>query len=717
MPLLIAVGTGCLGAVRSVQAQELLPPEQALEKYRDILFAPAEDLKWFEDAHFGVFMHWGPCSIAEAEISWGRNGPRGPGSHATGGVPEAEYNALYKQFDPVRFDADEWVGMVKDAGAKYLIFTTKHHDGFCMFDAKNTDWKITNTPFGRDVCKELADACHRQGIKLFWYYSQPDWTHPDYKTQNHERYRAYMYEHLRQLLTDYGKIDGVWFDCLGTSWKDWNTPEMVKMMRELQPGLLINSRWGWGLPGVKYNGDFQNPEQSIGNFMVDVPWETCATITGGWSWTGGHNPKTPRTCTRMLIECAGSGGNLALNTGPKPDGTISEDAKRVYHQMGEWLRKYGESIYGTRGGPFKPALWGVSTHKGKTIYLHVLTQTTTDKIAIYLPPIAAKVVSARAADGVKTAFRQDEKGIHLVLRGKNLNEFLDNVVALRLDRDAAGIAPVDTAPYRHARRIAEIHSSSNYSPDMAPEKLLVNGGKGEFKAGIVHKPFWMPSPSDKQPWLEIGFGREKRVNALKVEEHIGVCAVRAFELEYRQDGKWKPLYASDEIGLDFSLQFPPVKTTGIRLRITKCAAGETPRISLLKAYFVSDKQPPAQVLLAEDADTRGAVKLEQDGYLGYWLDGSEVSWLVRTEKPKTCEVALETACPGDQGGEAVVLVNGKEAFSFQVPLSKGWNNYVTTTAGTIELPAGENRISIKGKKLNGFALMNLKKVVLTEDFD
>lgn len=696
----------------SAQA-ELLDPEEALIKYKDTLFAPASDLEWFQDAHFGVFMHWGPCSIKASEISWSRQGSRGADGYADSGVPEDIYNNLYKEFNPVGFDAEAWVQMVAESGAKYLIFTTKHHDGFCMFDAKNTGYKITNTPFKRDICKELADACHNQGIKLFWYYSQPDWTHPDYKTENHENYRAYMYEHLRTLLSDYGKIDGVWFDCLGTSWKDWNTPEMVKMMRELQPGLLINSRWGWGMPDVEFHGDYQNPEQSIGHFMVDTPWETCATITGGWSWTGGSNPKSGETCLRMLIECAGSGGNLALNTGPKPDGMINADDQDAYRYIGQWLRKYGESIYGTRGGPYKPGHWGVSTHKENRIYLHVMSDASGDVLDVILPPIDAQVRSARAMGDFQVDFTQNEQAIELVLKG-DLNGAVDNIVVLELDRDAAGLEPVDSMCNLRQLQVKAIRSSSELYQAVSAEKLLENGGKGEFVAGIHHKPYWSPSRSDTAPWLEIEFEQDELINALSVEEHIGVCATRAFELQYECEGEWKSIHAASEIGLNYSLLINPVECRKIRLLIKDSVAETDVRISALKAFYVNKKLSPDKVLTARESQLNGPVILEEAGYLGYWIKDSMASWNIECDSLRKYEVAFESACPSGQGGEAVVLVNGQEALSFYVPQTEGWESYVSSKMGVLTLPAGKNSISIKAKQYNGFALMNLRKLSLTE---
>lgn len=284
----------CLMAIGGhAEAQRKVTYEKIPDALMETLYASKEDTRWFTEAKFGVFVHWGPYVLKRVPASWGRWGNRpGAGKKATDGVPADVYDALYKDFNPVKFDADKWIKMVKDAGANYFIFTTKHHDGFCMFDARNTDYKITNTPFGRDVCKEIADACHKYGIRLFWYYSQPDWHHPDCLTENNENYREYMYEHLRQLLTDYGKVSGLFFDGLGTKYSDWDTPNMVKMIRELQPGIVINRRWGGNLPGGLVNGDYDNPEQEFGMFERERPWEMCSTISNAWSWTGENSSKT-----------------------------------------------------------------------------------------------------------------------------------------------------------------------------------------------------------------------------------------------------------------------------------------------------------------------------------------------------------------------------------------------------------------------------------------
>ncbi|MHC4356490.1 MAG: alpha-L-fucosidase, partial [Planctomycetota bacterium] len=220
---------------------------------KDYLNAGERDIQRWREMKFGLFVHWGPVSLKGTEIGWSRGGER-RGRTGRGSIPVEVYDNLYKEFNPVKFDADEWVQVAKDAGMKYLVFTSKHHDGFSMFDSKVTDYKISNSPFKRDVVKELADACHKARLKLGYYYSPVDWYHGDYRTENHAKYIKFMHAQLREICSNYGRIDIIWFDGLGGTTEDWDSENLFKMIRELQPRVIINNRAG-------LTADHDTPEQ------------------------------------------------------------------------------------------------------------------------------------------------------------------------------------------------------------------------------------------------------------------------------------------------------------------------------------------------------------------------------------------------------------------------------------------------------------------------
>ncbi|MBI2433391.1 MAG: alpha-L-fucosidase [Candidatus Hydrogenedentes bacterium] len=326
--------------------------------------ANADRLAWWKAARFGMFIHWGPVSLKGTEIGWSRGGER-RGTGGTGEIPVEVYDNLYKEFNPVKFNAKEWVALAQAAGMKYLVFTTKHHDGFAMFDSALTDYKITNSPFGRDVVKELADACQEAGLRLGFYYSPPDWHHPDYRTENHQRYIDYLHGQIRELCTNYGQVDILWFDGLGGTAADWDAVNLVKMIRELQPQIIINDRAG--LPE-----DHATPEQKVGAFQRDRAWESCITICNQWAWKPDDNLKSLEECIGTLVRCVGGDGNLLLNVGPMPTGEIEPRQAERLREIGAWLTKYGSTIYGTRGGPFLPDRWGASTCLGERVNIHVL---------------------------------------------------------------------------------------------------------------------------------------------------------------------------------------------------------------------------------------------------------------------------------------------------------------------------------------------------------
>ena len=551
-----------------------LPPET-----RKAVFASEKDMQWWLDAKFGVFVHWGPSSMLKCSMSWGRKGPRPrhpSDGTVTKGIPQEIYDNQYKQLAVPNFDADEWIKMVRDSGAKYFIFTAKHHDGFCNWDTKLTDYNIMHTPFGRDILKELTDACHKYGIRVAIYYSQPDWNEPLY-TKDLERYRKeFLFPQIRELMTNYGKIDVMWFDGLGMHPDTWNAPELIKMIRKLQPGIIVNHRWAWP---VWHAGDFDGPERSIGRFQTNRPWETCTVIGGGWAWSGDAPAMPLPQAIRLLVRCVGNGGNLALGAGPTGAGEFLPDHKKRFLEMGRWLKKYGESIYGTRAGPYVSGPWGASTFKDNTVYLHLLADWS-GKIS--LPALPAEIVGARLlAGGTVKAVQRDGK-LRIEMDPKDIHP-LDTIIALELDRPAKGIKLIQTVgtPWTIGAKAA---ASSERSPEKGARCVIASDLK-EFSEGIFVKNAWMPDGKDKTPWIALELEKPVPVSQIQIREgRFGQTGnVQSFVIEARTGGDWKPVHSGTRIGGDFGLVLPePVTSDAFRIRLIKWKG--TPRINSFDVF-------------------------------------------------------------------------------------------------------------------------------------
>lgn len=378
-------------------------------------------MQWFRDAKFGMFIHWGPCSVGQREIGWGRNAQR-PWDI---GVPDpsddkhdAEYDNYFKVFNPVKFDADAWAEFAKESGMKYMVLITKHHDGFSMFDTDLSDYSISATPYGQDIVEQFVKAGHKHGIKVGLYYSTRDWYHPDYLVGDNKKYDDWYMGQVDELLTKYGKVDMMWYDHVGgQDWGKWRFDELYAMMYRNQPELLVNNRaarfcgpktpedQGPATPELQKatDGDFYTPEGTIGAMDLENDWESCIHVGQGWSYRGEDGFKGPEECIKMLVSCTTGGGNLLLNFGPRPDGTFAEGEAAVARAAGEWLKTYGDAIYGTRSGPYNNGAWGGSCHKGTKMYLHVYEWTDG---AVAFDPLPRKVLAARALNGQPATFVQ-----------------------------------------------------------------------------------------------------------------------------------------------------------------------------------------------------------------------------------------------------------------------------------------------------------------------
>jgi alpha-L-fucosidase len=354
---------------------------------------------------------------------------------------------LYKQFNPTEFNADEWASIAKDAGMKYLVITTKHHDGFCLWPSKYTDYHIGNSPFKRDVLKELSTACRKHGIDFGTYYSVCDWHHPDYpkgspggKTDkpdpNLDRYMQYLQNQTAELVTNYGPLSTMWFDVPREVHEPRGLPA-TQALRKLQPNIVINNR-GYMEP----SGDYDTPEQEVGGFDRDRPWETCMTICRQWAWKPKDKLKSKQQCIQTLLHTVGGDGNLLLNVGPMPDGRIEPRQVERLKEMGAWLKKYGDGVYGTRGGPFKPGKWGASTCKGEKIYLYVMNWP--DKGPLKLPAIGQKITDSKTLSGGIATVKQSKDSIAIDLSVSERDE-IATIIELTLDGKAFQVDPVDVA--------------------------------------------------------------------------------------------------------------------------------------------------------------------------------------------------------------------------------------------------------------------------------
>ena len=344
---------------------------------------------------------------------------------------------------------------------KYIVLTTKHHDGFCLWDTKFTDYNIISSPFKRDVVKELSDACKKQGIAFGAYYSVCDWYHPDYPYGGHhgrsfkpsanmDRYVCFMKNQLKELLTNYHPVDILWFDGeWGNAWTHQHGKDLYAYLHGLQPDLIINNRVGknrQGMSGVSAGdeivGDYDTPEQKIGAFQMNRPWESCMTISAHnrWAWGGPKDGvKSLAACLQMLIRCAGGDGNLLLNIGPESTGAIENRQVERLKEIGAWLVKYSQSIYATRGGPYKPATHVVSTRNGHTIYLHILAWP---EEVLKLPALPARIVKSSLLTGGQLQVSQTDASIEIAVPKSDRQE-IDTIVVFQLDKPAIEIATVD----------------------------------------------------------------------------------------------------------------------------------------------------------------------------------------------------------------------------------------------------------------------------------
>jgi alpha-L-fucosidase len=509
---------------------------------------------WWRADRFGMFIHWGPVSLTGQELSWSRANSN-TNCPNNGPIPVAVYDKLYKNFDPTNFNAAEWVRIAEDAGMKYMVLTAKHADGFLLWDSKVDGYNIGATPFHRDVCAELSKAAHQDGMKIGWYFSPMDWRDPYCRSVNNNRFVQKIQAELREILSHYGTISVIWFDTDGRP-AMWDPTNTYALVRKLQPQILINNRLDmsthdqWVHQGhLNPNEDFYTPEQHIGAYDDKTPWETCMTLGTQWSWKPGDKIKSAAEVIRILAQCAGGDGNLLLDVGPMPDGRIEPREVSVLKQVGAWLDKNGESIYGTRGGPWKPARAIASTRKGNFIYVHMLNGTSD---TLELPGITCAVKSASLLDGRNVKFTNCDGTLVLTVPPA-WRDASDTVVKLKLDGSAMDLPALDLpATFKATASNVFQNDDSEYGPQFAFD------GDSQTR--------WATDSGTKQAWIMESFSRPQTVNDVRISEAYP-NRVQKFEFQYRDRDDWRTIFTGTFIGDDFEKSFNSVTASEFRLNI------------------------------------------------------------------------------------------------------------------------------------------------------
>ena len=519
------------------------------EQWNASNFAPPEDVSNFQDMRFGLMVSFGVTVLGQQELSWGeiganeRKAPDGNALSDGHSLPMAAWTRWDQQLRMERFNAHEWVRFAQEAGFRYIVIIAKHHDGFHQWDTAFSDYRITNTPFGRDYLKEIIDACHEAGMPIGIYYSQRDWHHPDYSPTGfgpnhdqpgptHQRYIDYQFNVVRELLTKYGRIDIFWFDALWWGGmfreRDWDAERLTRMVRELQPHIVINNR-------TSVPGDFDTPEQRMGVFQTWRPWEAAVSLEETWSYSG-RRPKSARDVTQLLARTAFNNGNLILSLGPLWSGEFDPGEMQTMREVGSWLHSYGQSIYATRGGPWKPAAWGGSTWHGSTAYLHVLDQAQTSVGVRSIPGNRVRRASLLATDA---SGRTIERPLRFTETGGQITVSLpagtgnpaDTVIKLDMARSLAGVTPLEPLSESMQHQTAapfdyELVYGQRVGGDTAVTSSgfavpLTNAVRASLLLGTGGHDFSVATTSAPGSWIQVDLGSTQQVTGVYLDAAVG----------------------------------------------------------------------------------------------------------------------------------------------------------------------------------------------------
>lgn len=507
----------------------------------------------------GLFIHWGPSAGLGTPES--HSHARKSVLNPHGSIPAEEYDQLYKKFNPVHYNPDALVKLAYSAGMRYSIFVAKHHDGFCLFDTKATDYNIMATPYHRDVAKMFADACHRQGMALGWQFSPKDWKHPDYATDHHDRYNTYYTQLLDDLTAHYGPVSIMWFDGIepvqSGQWKD--TPaKAADMMYSRHPNIML------GTHGA-IREDFVSFEIAVGPFDRHKPWETAEGINpSGWIFNKPMPTFPFRDLLRNMVYSVGRDGNYLLDVGPMPDGSLYPPDSARLEEFAEFMKVNAEAIHATRGGPYRDGIWGASTCKDRSVYLFI-----SDAVGqrLDLPALPAKIITVSTLDGQPLKSNIDKKGLHLYFpdRSKSIKPFF-KVVKLELNQPAYELPVIDG----QANLAAASKIKASGIKDNDVEKYGTNTLFDQDGATA-----WETPSSDTLATLDLDLGKTMPVSGISIAEKGQIenwnhgCDVR-LKIKLNAADPWhEVLKHKGAIGSPPVLMFNPVKARYAKLEIRK----------------------------------------------------------------------------------------------------------------------------------------------------
>ena len=491
------------------------------EEWESSNFAVAEELQWFRDAKYGMFVHFGLSTYKNAELSWGVCQVRKAPDQGAGPYPSSEWTAWMNEFRIPEFDAKKLVQHAKDAVMKYIVAIAKHHDGFHMWDTKLSDFKVTNTPFGRDFLREVAEATRAAGLKFGIYYSQRDWIHPDYEPINwqgerHQRYIKYQNEAVRELCTNYGKVDIFWFDAL--TWggmfvpEMWDAENLTRSIRKMQPGIIINNR-------ASLPGDFDTPEQKIGSFQNHRPWESCLCLCSTWSYSDTPT-KSPKQLVDMLVTTLCGDGNILLSWGPRWSGVFAPQQVEALTAVGEWVKKNGEAIFGTRAGPWTPDKWGGSVSRGKSVYLHVKSMPEGNTLKLEGPK--SQVLGARIHGGAEIPFQQKGDQLEITVPAENIDPLC---TVLELTMNAPGTEII------HPKQRKSMFEAPEYGDAISDQATLKLSSASKwdqpalrgllFTGSLTKDQFAFHTENETNPNAIIDLGKARALRGILIKNREG----------------------------------------------------------------------------------------------------------------------------------------------------------------------------------------------------